>query len=136
MSKVRLGIIGVGTQGGFYANLLTGQSSFPGMPASGVKLDKIELGALCDNDPAVKARCAERYRLLQENARLRAETEAARDLGQIVGDCAKMRELRALERSLVGFVADCDAQCAGGPGPDCGLLGDLGKRCGCGPVVP
>jgi len=47
---------------------------------------------------------------------------------------AKMRELRALERSLVGFVADCDAQCAGGPGPDCVILGDLGKRCGCGPA--
>ena len=46
---------------------------------------------------------------------------------------AKRRELRALERSLVGFVADCDAQCAGGPGPDCVILGDLGKRCGCGP---
>jgi len=49
---------------------------------------------------------------------------------------AKMRELRALERSLVGFVADCDAQCVGGPGPDCVILGDLGKRCGCGPVAP
>lgn len=59
MSKVRLGIIGVGTQGGFYANLLTGQSSYPGMPAS--KSERIELGALCDTDPAVKARCAERY---------------------------------------------------------------------------
>lgn len=48
---------------------------------------------------------------------------------------AKMRELRALERSLVGFVADCDAQCAGGPGPDCAILGDLGKRCGRAPVA-
>lgn len=48
----------------------------------------------------------------------------------------KMRELRALERSLVGFVADCDAKCAGGPGPDCVILGDLGKRSGCGQVAP
>ncbi len=48
---------------------------------------------------------------------------------------AKMRELRALERSLVGFVAACDARCAGGPGPDCVILGDLGKRCGCGPAA-
>lgn len=48
---------------------------------------------------------------------------------------AKMRELRALERSLVGFVADCDAQCVGGPGPDCVILGDLGKRCACGPAA-
>lgn len=47
----------------------------------------------------------------------------------------KMRELRALERSLVGLVADCDAKCAGGPGPDCVILGDLGRRCGCGSVA-
>jgi predicted dehydrogenase len=59
--KVKLGIIGVGTQGGFYANLLTGQSAFPGMPASGVKPEGIELGALCDIDPAAKARCAEKF---------------------------------------------------------------------------
>lgn len=61
MKQVRLGIIGVGTQGSFYANLLTGQSSFPGMPASGVKPEQIALGALCDIDPAVKAKCAERF---------------------------------------------------------------------------
>lgn len=61
MDKVKLGIIGVGTQGGFYANLLTGQSSFPGMPAGGIKPEAIELGALCDIDPAVKARCAEKF---------------------------------------------------------------------------
>ena len=45
---------------------------------------------------------------------------------------AKMRELKALERSLVSFVDACDTSCAGGPGPDCVILGDLGKHCGCG----
>jgi MerR family transcriptional regulator, copper efflux regulator len=45
---------------------------------------------------------------------------------------AKMRELKALERSLVSFVGACDTSCAGGPGPDCVILGDLGKHCGCG----
>lgn len=42
------------------------------------------------------ARCAERHRLLQENARLRAENGATHDVAQIVGDCAKMCELRRL----------------------------------------
>ena len=45
---------------------------------------------------------------------------------------AKMRELKALERSLASFVEACDTSCAGGPGPDCVILGDLGKQCGCG----
>jgi DNA-binding transcriptional MerR regulator len=45
---------------------------------------------------------------------------------------AKMREIKALERSLVSFVEACDTSCAGGPGPDCVILGDLGKHCGCG----
>lgn len=45
---------------------------------------------------------------------------------------AKMRELKALERSLVSFVEACDTSCAGGPGPDWVILGDLGKHCGCG----
>ena len=61
MDKVKLGVIGVGTQGMFYANLLTGQSIFPGMPSSGLKPENIELGAVCDIDPAVKAKCAERF---------------------------------------------------------------------------
>jgi MerR family transcriptional regulator, copper efflux regulator len=40
---------------------------------------------------------------------------------------AKMRELKALERSLVGFVNECDLECAGVPGPECVILGDLGR---------
>ena len=40
---------------------------------------------------------------------------------------AKMRELRALERSLVAFVKSYDTSCAGGPGPECVILDDLAK---------
>ena len=38
---------------------------------------------------------------------------------------AKRRELEALERSLASFVTACETSCAGGPGPDCVILGDL-----------
>jgi len=38
---------------------------------------------------------------------------------------AKLKELRALERSIVGFIATCDASCEGGPGPDCAILENL-----------
>lgn len=59
----------------------------------------------------------------------------ARDLAASHLDAvrAKMRELKALEPSLVSFVHACDTSCAGGPGPGCVIFGDLGKRCGCGP---
>jgi len=40
---------------------------------------------------------------------------------------AKMRELKALEGSLMGFVASCASSCAGGPGPACVILDDLTK---------
>ena len=39
----------------------------------------------------------------------------------------KMRELQALERSLIAFVKSCDSSCAGGPGPECVILDDLAK---------
>src|SRR5580765_4558110 len=42
---------------------------------------------------AVK-RCAETYRLVQENARLRAQTDQATGLEQIVGECPPMKEIR------------------------------------------
>ena len=53
----------------------------------------------------------------------------ARDLAQehLAAVRAKLKELKALERSIAGFVASCDALCAGGPGPDCVILEDLGK---------
>lgn len=51
----------------------------------------------------------------------------ARDLAQqhLVAVRAKLIELKALERSIAGFVESCDATCAGGPGPDCVILEDL-----------
>ena len=42
------------------------------------------------------ARCGERYRLLQENANLRARTTETYSLEQIVGECPRMRELKQL----------------------------------------
>jgi DNA-binding NtrC family response regulator len=42
------------------------------------------------------ARCAERYRLLQDNANLRARATETYGLEQIVGECPQIRELRQL----------------------------------------
>ena len=52
------------------------------------------------------ARCAERYRLLRENANLRARTTETWSLEQIVGESPKMRELR----QLIQTVAPTDAR--------------------------
>lgn len=43
-------------------------------------------------------------------------------LGEVQG---KLAELKALERSLQRFVAQCDAVCCGGPGRDCIVFQDL-----------
>lgn len=53
----------------------------------------------------------------------------ARDIAQehLVAVRAKLVELKALERSIAGFVESCDASCAGGPGPECVILGDLAE---------
>ncbi|WP_119301823.1 MerR family transcriptional regulator [Dongia deserti] len=53
----------------------------------------------------------------------------ARDLAQehLAAVRAKLDELKGLERSVVSFIASCDASCAGGPGPDCAILDDLTK---------
>jgi DNA-binding transcriptional MerR regulator len=53
----------------------------------------------------------------------------ARDLAQahLMAVRAKLRELRALERSIAGFVELCETRCVGGPGPDCVILDDLAK---------
>ena len=51
-------------------------------------------------------RCAERHRLLQENASLRARTTESYSLDQIVGESPKMRELR----QLIQTVAPTDAR--------------------------
>lgn len=58
----------------------------------------------------------------------------ARDLArdQLVGVRRRLEELRHLEASLAQLVADCDARCVGGPGPDCVILEDLAsQRSGC-----
>jgi DNA-binding NtrC family response regulator len=51
-------------------------------------------------------RCAERYRLLQENANLRARAGETYRLEQIVGECAKIRDLR----QMLQTVAPTDAR--------------------------
>ncbi|WP_407154278.1 MerR family transcriptional regulator [Bradyrhizobium sp. STM 3557] len=43
---------------------------------------------------------------------------------------SKLAELKALERSIAGFVTSCDATCVGGAAPDCVILGDLSNGCG------
>lgn len=50
MKKVRLGIIGLGAQGGYYAGFLTEG-----------KVKNMELGAICDIDPAKKELAQEKY---------------------------------------------------------------------------
>lgn len=51
----------------------------------------------------------------------------ARDLAHthLLDVRAKLRELNALERNLTQFVASCETECAGGPGPDCVIFDDL-----------
>src|SRR5215813_7404936 len=65
---------------------------------------------------------------------------AARDVAQLHLDEVrrKLKELRALERSLKSFVTDCDAQCAGGPAAGCIILDDLAAPPACcgGPIAP
>ncbi|MGZ2442195.1 MerR family transcriptional regulator [Sinorhizobium medicae] len=53
----------------------------------------------------------------------------ARDLAQehLTEVRVKLKELRELEKSIAGFVESCNVSCAGGPGPDCVILEDLGS---------
>jgi hypothetical protein len=53
----------------------------------------------------------------------------ARDIAHahLVAIRAKLKELRALEKSMAAFVESCDEACAGGPGPDCAILEDLAE---------
>ena len=48
------------------------------------------------------ARCAERFRLLKENASLRARTTEAPDIAQIIGESPRMQELRRLIQTVAG----------------------------------
>ena len=54
----------------------------------------------------------------------------ARDLAQqhLTAVRGKLRELKALERSLQAFVHSCNAECAGGPAADCTIIEDLSGR--------
>jgi DNA-binding transcriptional MerR regulator len=51
----------------------------------------------------------------------------ARNLAQehLMAVRTKLHELKALEQSLARFVESCETACAGGPGPDCTILGEL-----------
>lgn len=64
--------------------------------------------------------------LLQDRERSCVE---ARDLAQeqLLAVRAKLAELKALEKTIAGFVESCEAVCAGGPGPDCVILEDLSE---------
>jgi DNA-binding transcriptional MerR regulator len=59
----------------------------------------------------------------------------ARDLAQehLNAVRTKIREMRALEKSLAQFVASCNANCAGGPASACVILEDLASVEGCSP---
>jgi DNA-binding NtrC family response regulator len=46
------------------------------------------------------SRCAERYKLLKENARLRTQTPQGIELSQIIGESPRMSELRALIKTV------------------------------------
>jgi DNA-binding NtrC family response regulator len=76
-------------------------------------------------------RCAERHRLLSENARLLARAGESCQLDQIVGDSPKMRELR----QLIQTVAPTDARSLilgeSGTGKElvAGALHTLSRRC-------
>jgi DNA-binding transcriptional MerR regulator len=62
--------------------------------------------------------------LVQDRSRSCTE---ARDLAQshLSEIQSKLDELKALEKSIAQFIAVCDSECAGGPGPDCCILDDL-----------
>ena len=48
------------------------------------------------------ARCAERFRLIKENASLRARATEAADVAQIIGESPRMQELRRLIQTVAG----------------------------------
>jgi DNA-binding NtrC family response regulator len=76
------------------------------------------------------ARCAERHRLLVENAALRARTGESFSLEQIVGDSPKMRELRQLIRTVAATDARVLVLGESGTGKElvAGSLHALSKR--------
>jgi DNA-binding transcriptional MerR regulator len=55
---------------------------------------------------------------------------SARELAQLQLDKArrKLADLKALEATLASMVVNCNAQCVGGPAPDCVIFDDLSSR--------
>jgi len=76
------------------------------------------------------ARCAERYRLLQENANLRTRATEGLGLDQIVGECARIRELRQLIQTVAPTAARVLILGESGTGKElvAGALHSLGQR--------
>ncbi len=76
------------------------------------------------------ARCAERHRLLRENATLRSRAREVCTLEQIVGESAKMRELRQLIRTVAATDARALILGESGTGKElvAGALHSLGGR--------
>ncbi|HTJ00857.1 MAG TPA: sigma-54 dependent transcriptional regulator [Dongiaceae bacterium] len=76
------------------------------------------------------ARCAERHRLLQENASLRGRASEANGLDQIVGECAKICELRQLIQTVAPTDATVLVLGESGTGKElvAGALHSMGQR--------
>lgn len=75
----------------------------------------------------------DRVRMLQELSVSRdRDCSETRDIAQahLEEVQAKLRELKALELRLKGFVRRCDEACAGGPGSECVIFEDLSQVCG------
>jgi two-component system NtrC family response regulator len=76
------------------------------------------------------ARCAERHRLLRENALLRSQAGEVTDLDQIVGESSKMKELRQFIRTVAATDARVLILGESGTGKElvAGALHGLGNR--------
>jgi len=62
MEKVKLGIIGVGQQGGTYTSFITGKQFNPyGLKLADIKFDNLEIGAFCDISEEVRNKLKEMF---------------------------------------------------------------------------
>jgi DNA-binding NtrC family response regulator len=76
-------------------------------------------------------RCAERYRLLQENATLRARASEATSVDQIIGESPRVVDLRAMIRTVAPTSATVLILGESGTGKEliAGALHSLSRRC-------